>query len=82
MSLKKLFDNGYLKKAEPTARDINAKFAVADRNLRDAANEDISIDTSVQAFIRSHACSCSGTTTGERLQTSVSKQPLLFHRES
>ena len=24
MSLKKLFDNGYLRKAEPTARDINA----------------------------------------------------------
>jgi uncharacterized protein (UPF0332 family) len=45
MSLIKLFDNGYLKKAEPTAWDINAKFAVADRNLQDAANEDISIDT-------------------------------------
>ena len=45
MSLKKLFDNGYLRKAEPTTRDINAKFEVAVRNLRDAANEDISIDT-------------------------------------
>ncbi len=45
MSLKRLFDNGYLRKAEPTKRDVNAKFAVADRNLRDAANENISIDT-------------------------------------
>lgn len=45
MSLKRLFDNGYLRKAVPTTRDINAKFAVADRNLRDAANENISIDT-------------------------------------
>ncbi len=45
MSLKKLFDNGYLRKAGPTARDVNLKFAIAKRNLQDAANENISIDT-------------------------------------
>ncbi len=37
MSLKKLFDNGFLKKAKPTRKDIDDKFGVARRNLRDAA---------------------------------------------
>lgn len=45
MSLKKWSDNGYLKNARPTKRDIDAKFGVAQRDLEDAANTDISDDT-------------------------------------
>ena len=45
MSLKKLFDNGFLKKAKPTRKDIDDKFGVARRNLRDAAIESLSDDT-------------------------------------
>ncbi len=39
MSLKKLFNNGFLRKAKPTRRDIDGKFGVARRNLKDAAIE-------------------------------------------
>lgn len=45
MSLKKLFDNGFLRKASPTSKDINDKFNVASRNLTDAAIENLSDDT-------------------------------------
>lgn len=45
MSLKKWLDNGYLKKAKPTKRDIDAKFGVARRNLEDASSIEISDDT-------------------------------------
>lgn len=45
MSLGKWLDNGYLKKANPTKRDIEAKFGVAQRDLDDAANTGISDDT-------------------------------------
>lgn len=37
MSLSKWLDNGYLKKARPTKRDIDAKLGVAQRDLDDAA---------------------------------------------
>jgi hypothetical protein len=44
MSLKKLFDNGFLRKAKPTRKDLDDKFGVARRNLRDAAIEALSDD--------------------------------------
>ncbi|OPL19082.1 MAG: hypothetical protein AVO35_12470 [Candidatus Aegiribacteria sp. MLS_C] len=45
MSLKKWLDNGYLKKAKPTKRDIDAKFGVARRDLEDASTTEISDDS-------------------------------------
>lgn len=45
MSLKSWYDSGYLKKATPTKRDISAKIGVAERDLRDSENTDISDDT-------------------------------------
>ena len=43
--MRKWLDNGYLKKAKPTKRDIEAKLCVAQRDMNDATNTGISDDT-------------------------------------